>query len=263
MRSRRAFPSASQSRNGARPHGCGPISAWIRSTRVDAWADRRLRMEPGVLVRRMVHAALRAEHYDSKELRARLLSKMDATQHNRGWDLSIEKGMISVELVNEVPKEQPPDTKRAGKESRPDQGSLSLSNAGRSDGEGSCARASQTRSPTPRRKQKSPSEAKKPEPQMPPDDTTPRIAIKVTTRRSAGRRRPLAACVLYLRWLRQGLGHQDLCGWSAGCDHAWFTTRWARRRSAHRRRCNWAMRYPDANPRGTRATRTFACMRAR
>jgi len=34
-----------------------------------------------------------------------LLSKMDATQHNRGWDLSIKKGILSVNLVNQMPKE--------------------------------------------------------------------------------------------------------------------------------------------------------------
>jgi hypothetical protein len=33
-----------------------------------------------------------------------ILSKMDSTQHNRGWDLSIKKGIVSVELVNEMPK---------------------------------------------------------------------------------------------------------------------------------------------------------------
>ena len=37
-----------------------------------------------------------------------LMSKMDTTQHNRGWDVSIEKGIISVDLVNESPKEQVP-----------------------------------------------------------------------------------------------------------------------------------------------------------
>ena len=34
-----------------------------------------------------------------------LLSKMDATQHNRGWDLSIKKGILAVDLVNQMPKE--------------------------------------------------------------------------------------------------------------------------------------------------------------
>jgi hypothetical protein len=34
-----------------------------------------------------------------------LISKMDTTQHNRGWDLSIKGGILSVNLVNESPKE--------------------------------------------------------------------------------------------------------------------------------------------------------------
>jgi hypothetical protein len=34
-----------------------------------------------------------------------LLAKMDASQHNRGWDLSVAKGLVSVELVNQGPKD--------------------------------------------------------------------------------------------------------------------------------------------------------------
>jgi mono/diheme cytochrome c family protein len=37
-----------------------------------------------------------------------LISKMDTTQHSRGWDLSVQKGILSVDLVNEEPKEQAP-----------------------------------------------------------------------------------------------------------------------------------------------------------
>jgi len=37
-----------------------------------------------------------------------LVSKMDATQHNRGWDLSIKKGILSVDLVNEIPQDSGP-----------------------------------------------------------------------------------------------------------------------------------------------------------
>ena len=33
-----------------------------------------------------------------------LLSKMDTTQHNRGWDMSLQKGHLSIDLVNEEPK---------------------------------------------------------------------------------------------------------------------------------------------------------------
>ena len=34
-----------------------------------------------------------------------LISKMDSTQHFRGWNLSIRRGIVSVELVNQAPKE--------------------------------------------------------------------------------------------------------------------------------------------------------------
>jgi len=48
-----------------------------------------------------------APNYTLENASGALMSKMDTTQHNRGWDLSIKKGIISVELVNEAPKEQP------------------------------------------------------------------------------------------------------------------------------------------------------------
>jgi hypothetical protein len=34
-----------------------------------------------------------------------LISKMDSTQHDRGWELSAEDGLLSVSLVNQMPKE--------------------------------------------------------------------------------------------------------------------------------------------------------------
>jgi len=45
-----------------------------------------------------------APNYNLDNATGSLLSKMDATQHNRGWDLVAEKGIISVELVNQGPK---------------------------------------------------------------------------------------------------------------------------------------------------------------
>ena len=40
---------------------------------------------------------------------------MDATQHNRGWELTAEKGIISVELADQAPKEEPvPDKPKKG-----------------------------------------------------------------------------------------------------------------------------------------------------
>ena len=45
-----------------------------------------------------------APNYTQDNATGALLSKMDTNQHNRGWDLSIEKGIVSVELVNQAPK---------------------------------------------------------------------------------------------------------------------------------------------------------------
>jgi hypothetical protein len=45
-----------------------------------------------------------APNYTLDNATGALLSKMDTTQHNRGWSLSIEKGIVSVELVNQAPK---------------------------------------------------------------------------------------------------------------------------------------------------------------
>jgi hypothetical protein len=46
-----------------------------------------------------------APNYGLDNATGSLLSKMDATEHNRGWDLVAEKGIISVELVNQGPKD--------------------------------------------------------------------------------------------------------------------------------------------------------------
>ena len=46
-----------------------------------------------------------APNYTLDNATGALLSKMDTTQHNRGWDLSIQKGIVSVELVNQAPKD--------------------------------------------------------------------------------------------------------------------------------------------------------------
>ena len=40
-----------------------------------------------------------APNFTSSKVAGALISKMDSTQHDRGWDLAAEKGIISVELV--------------------------------------------------------------------------------------------------------------------------------------------------------------------
>ena len=46
-----------------------------------------------------------APNYTLDNASGTLLSKMDSTQHNRGWDISMTKGIVNVELVNQGPKD--------------------------------------------------------------------------------------------------------------------------------------------------------------
>jgi len=46
-----------------------------------------------------------APNYKVGDTSGALISKMDTTQHGRGWDLAIQKGIVSVDLVNKTPKE--------------------------------------------------------------------------------------------------------------------------------------------------------------
>ena len=48
-----------------------------------------------------------APNFTSSKVSGALISKMDSTQHDRGWDLAAENGIISVELADQAPKEQP------------------------------------------------------------------------------------------------------------------------------------------------------------
>jgi hypothetical protein len=48
-----------------------------------------------------------APNFHVADINGALISKMDTSQHNRGWDLSVQKGMITVDLVNEEPKDGP------------------------------------------------------------------------------------------------------------------------------------------------------------
>jgi hypothetical protein len=48
-----------------------------------------------------------APNFTSSKVAGALVSKMDSTQHDRGWDLAAENGLIRVELVDQSPKEQP------------------------------------------------------------------------------------------------------------------------------------------------------------
>jgi len=54
-----------------------------------------------------------APNYTLEDTPDALIAKMDTSQHDRGWDLSIRKGVVSVELVNEEAKDA--DKKKSAK----------------------------------------------------------------------------------------------------------------------------------------------------
>jgi hypothetical protein len=57
-----------------------------------------------------------APNFTSSKVAGALISKMDSTQHDRGWVMAAENGMISVMLADQAPKEQPaPDKPKKGK----------------------------------------------------------------------------------------------------------------------------------------------------
>jgi hypothetical protein len=62
-----------------------------------------------------------APNFTSSKVSGALVAKMDANQHDRGWDLAAENGIISVELAYEAPKEQPaPDKPNKGATKKPE-----------------------------------------------------------------------------------------------------------------------------------------------
>jgi hypothetical protein len=60
-----------------------------------------------------------APNYSLDNATGTLLGKMDTTQHNRGWDLSMDHGIVSVELVNQGPKDLSPPKDHKTKEPKP------------------------------------------------------------------------------------------------------------------------------------------------
>jgi hypothetical protein len=128
-----------------------------------------------------------APNFSASSTSGALMSKMDTTAHNRGWDLSIEKGIISVDLVDEAPKEQKAAT--VAKLPKPIfmKSSFEFPTPTDLDSTDAAAKkavadkAGKKRSPDAEKKDlKKEQAAKEAAAKMVPD-TTPKIAIKVST----------------------------------------------------------------------------------
>ncbi len=101
-----------------------------------------------------------------------IISRMDTTQHNRGWDLTVRNGILTVELVNSSPKDikdkKHPDSKEAFHYPSPQ----NLTKQELS------THKPQDKKQTKKKEEKKKEETKKKEP---PPDTTPLVAIRVAS----------------------------------------------------------------------------------
>jgi hypothetical protein len=123
-----------------------------------------------------------APNYDLGWESGTLLSKMDANQHNRGWDLALTKGIVSVELVNEGPKDLvvPKDKKEKKPAEKPLKEAFQFPTPADLTAKDLAANKPKPKKEEPKKKEEKKPEAKPAAPK-PPEDTTPLVAIKVST----------------------------------------------------------------------------------
>ena len=69
-------------------------------------------------VTELVHAAIHSKHYDRRNIRHVVVEDGHDAARTRMGPL-LEKGMITVDLINEVPKEQAPEKNTPGKKAAP------------------------------------------------------------------------------------------------------------------------------------------------
>jgi hypothetical protein len=119
-----------------------------------------------------------APNYHLDSAKGALLAKMDTTQHNRGWDLSLENGNVVVNLVNQGPKDLPnpkPPAKQKPVETREEFQYPTPSDLTKQDLAAHKPKEKKEPKKKEEPKKKKPDEAKEPE------DKTPFVAAKVTT----------------------------------------------------------------------------------
>lgn len=123
-----------------------------------------------------------APNYRLDSAKGALLAKMDTTQHNRGWDMSLETGNVVVNLVNQGPKDLPnpkPLVKQkpaAIKEEfqYPTPSDLTKQELAPN-------KPKEKKEPKKEEPKKKEQKEKKPDEPAEPKDTTPFVAAKVTT----------------------------------------------------------------------------------
>jgi hypothetical protein len=109
-----------------------------------------------------------------------LISKMDTTDHNRGWDLFVEKGTISVDLVNEAPKDQGPHKGADKKKPEAKKPEMFRYPTPQDLTPKDLSANKPKKKAEPKKKEGKPKAPKEPAPTV-AKDTTPQVAIKVST----------------------------------------------------------------------------------
>jgi mono/diheme cytochrome c family protein len=128
-----------------------------------------------------------APNYTLDNAAGALIAKMDTTQHNRGWDLSVSKGIVSVELVNEGPKDLSPRKDPNEKQPKPKPLPKPIKEAFQFPTPADltpkdlAANKPKEKKEAPKKKEPPKPDAKpKPATPKPPEDTTPLVAIRVS-----------------------------------------------------------------------------------
>jgi hypothetical protein len=103
-----------------------------------------------------------------------LMARMDTAQHNRGWDLTVRNGILTVELVNQSPKD-PKDNKHPDAKEPFDY--PSPENLTKKE----LAANKPPEKKEPKKKEGKKKEEPKPAKKEEPKDTTPLVAIRVST----------------------------------------------------------------------------------
>jgi hypothetical protein len=119
-----------------------------------------------------------------------LISKMDSTQHDRGWELSSDDGFLSVALVNQMPKEEGPRETKKSKEKGKSEKKVEAKEPFNYPSPQDLSKKDLASNKPPEQKKaeeeaakkdKAEAKAKKPSAKEPPKDTTPTIGLRVVS----------------------------------------------------------------------------------
>jgi hypothetical protein len=117
-----------------------------------------------------------------------LLSKMDSTQHDRGWELSTDDGFVSVALARQMPKDSNPaeQKKKKGKQDKEPEAKEPFNyptpqDLSKKDLKANKPAEQVKEEQAKKKKDEAEEKAKKPSTKEPPKDKTPDVAVRVVS----------------------------------------------------------------------------------